>query len=100
MTVSAMVLGDAPGYWPLTTTVGGTISGYSLMGRFGIASKPATVIKIASTVANIGRSMKKEEIFIGMAYLAAGAAPPPMVTRSGVTVIPGCTRCAPLTTMT
>src|SRR6202042_2229282 len=64
MTVSAMVFGDAPGYWPLTTTVGGTISGYSLIGRFGIASKPATVIKIARTVAKIGRSMKNEEIFM------------------------------------
>src|ERR1700677_2175790 len=64
MTVSAMVFGDAPGYWPLTPTVGGTISGYSLIGRFGIASKPATVIKIARTVAKIGRSMKNEEIFM------------------------------------
>src|SRR3981189_3617675 len=66
MTVSAMVLGEAPGYWPLTTTVGGTISGYSLIGRFGIASKPATVINIASPSANIGRSMKNEEMFIGL----------------------------------
>src|SRR6202042_1631288 len=67
MTVSAMVLGEAPGYWPLTTTVGGTISGYSLIGRLGIASKPATVIKMARTVAKIGRSMKNEEIFIAWA---------------------------------
>src|ERR1700692_2409267 len=66
MTVSAMVFGEAPGYWPLTTTVGGTISGYSLMGSAGMASSPATVIKIASTVAKIGRSMKKEEMFIGL----------------------------------
>src|ERR1700689_2462121 len=65
MTVSAMVLGEAPGYWPLTTTVGGTISGYSLIGRLGIGSKPATVIKMARTVAKIGRSMKNEEIFMG-----------------------------------
>src|SRR5277367_1570308 len=65
MTVSAMVLGEAPGYCPLTTTVGGTISGYSLIGSTGMASKPATVINIASTVANIGRSIKNEEIFIG-----------------------------------
>src|ERR1700679_3677723 len=64
MTVSAMVFGDAPGYWPLTTTVGGTISGYSLIGKFGIASKPATVIRMARTVAKIGRSMKNEEIFM------------------------------------
>ena len=65
ITVSAMVFGDAPGYWPLTTTVGGTISGYSLIGSAGIASRPATVMMMASTVAKIGRSMKNEEIFIG-----------------------------------
>src|ERR1700742_4199428 len=64
ITVSAMVLGDAPGYWPLTTTVGGTISGYSLIGRFGMASSPPTVIRMARTGAKIGRSMKNEEIFI------------------------------------
>src|SRR6202790_3634678 len=63
MTVSAMVFGEPPGYWPLTTTVGGTISGYSLIGSTGIASSPATVITIASTVAKIGRSMKNEEIY-------------------------------------
>ena len=67
MTVSAMVLGEAPGYCPLTTTVGGTISGYSLMGRLGMARRPATVSKIASTVAKIGRSMKNEEMFIALA---------------------------------
>src|SRR5271156_7202541 len=72
MTVSAMVLGDAPGYWPLTTTVGGTISGYSLIGSTGIASSPATVSRIASTVAKIGRSMKNEEIFIAGALLRRG----------------------------
>ena len=57
---------------------------------------------MASTVANIGRSMKNEEIFIGdrLTRLRAPAASPPMVTRCGVTVTPGCTRCAPLTTMT
>src|SRR3984893_4424950 len=66
ITVSAMVLGEAPGYWPLTTTVGGTISGYSLMGRLGIANNPPTVISMASTVANMGRSMKNEEMFIGI----------------------------------
>src|SRR6202035_998070 len=94
-----MVLGEAPGYWPLTTTVGGTISGYSLMGRLGIANNPPTVISMASTVANIGRSMKNEEMFIGTLQDAAGASAP-MVTFCGVTVTPGCTRCAPFTTMT
>src|ERR1700761_6731694 len=64
ITVSAMVLGEAPGYWPLTTTVGGTISGYSLIGSVGMGMRPATVIRMGSTVAKIGRSMKNEEMFI------------------------------------
>src|ERR1700734_161135 len=66
MTVSAMVLGEAPGYWPLTTTVGGTISGYSLIGNDGMANSPAVAIRIASTAANIGRSMNTEEMFMGL----------------------------------
>src|ERR1700712_4479526 len=77
ITVSAMVFGEAPGYWPLMTTVGGTISGYSLMGSPGMANRPATVMMIASTVAKIGRSMKKEEMFIGSTpyfVFAAGSA--------------------------
>src|SRR5271156_994471 len=64
ITVSAMVFGEAPGYCPLTTTVGGTISGYSLMGSSGMARRPATVIRIARTEAKIGRSMKNEEMFM------------------------------------
>src|ERR1700682_847872 len=64
MTVSAIVFGEAPGYWPLTTTVGGTISGYSLIGSAGIASRPATVKRMAITVAKIGRSIKKDEMFM------------------------------------
>src|SRR6202021_46238 len=98
MTVSAMVFGEAPGYWPLTTTVGGTISGYSLIGSDGIASSPPTAMMMGRTEANIGRSMKNEEIFMvcRRPYEGAGAdASPPMVTRCGVTVTPGCTRCAP-----
>src|ERR1700690_2667472 len=69
ITVSAMVFGDAPGYWPLTTTVGGTISGYSVIGSDGMASRPAVVMMIASVVAKIGRSMKKAEIFIEVELL-------------------------------
>src|SRR6267154_769305 len=69
ITDSAIVLGEAPGYWPLTTTVGGTISGYSLIGSTGIANIPAAVMRIASTVAKIGRSMKNDEMFIGRATL-------------------------------
>src|SRR5258706_15953956 len=72
ITDSAIVLGEAPGYWPLTTTVGGTISGYSLIGSAGIASRPATVKRMAITVAKIGRSIKKDEMFIVPASIPHG----------------------------
>ena len=62
---------------------------------------------IASTEAKIGRSMKKEEMFIASYFAAAAGAgvrqrqaSAPIVTFCGVTVMPGCTRCAPFTTMT
>src|SRR6266446_1264647 len=42
-------------------TVGGTTSGYSLIGNSGIAIAPATKITIDSTAAKIGRSMKNLE---------------------------------------
>src|SRR5687768_5195791 len=74
MTVSAMVFGDAPGYWPETTTVGGTISGYSLIGRMGSAIRPATTTMMEITDAKIGRSMKKEDMFMRAARSSAAAA--------------------------
>src|SRR5258706_4321397 len=72
ITDSAIVLGEAPGYWPLTTTVGGTISGYSLIGSAGIASRPATVKRMAITVAKIGRSIKKDEMFMAPVSILHG----------------------------
>src|SRR3979490_3561123 len=42
-------------------TVGGTTSGYSLIGNIGIAIAPATKITIDNTAAKIGRSMKNLE---------------------------------------
>ncbi len=62
-TVWAMVSGLAPGKTARTCTVGGTTSGYSLMGSTCIASSPATVMMMDSTVAKIGRSMKNREMF-------------------------------------
>ena len=62
-TVSAIVLGLAPGYVPRTTTVGGTTLGYSLIGSTNSDSAPATVISSDRTAAKIGRSMKKRETF-------------------------------------
>ena len=63
-TVSAMVSGLAPGKLARTWTVGGTTSGYSLIGRTCIDSRPAMVMTIDSTVAKIGRSMKNREMFM------------------------------------
>ncbi|EKQ63187.1 hypothetical protein WS7_03285 [Xanthomonas citri pv. malvacearum str. GSPB2388] len=73
-TVSAMTLGLAPGYTARTCTLGGTTSGYSLIGRSGMAIRPAAKMMIDSTAAKIGRSMKKREKSIGMVLkeVAAG----------------------------
>src|SRR5512145_1579865 len=50
-------------------TTGGAISGYCAMGKVRIAARPAITIKIDSTAAKIGLSMKKREI-IGRGYFA------------------------------
>jgi hypothetical protein len=57
-TVSEIVLGFAPGYVACTATVGGTTSGYSLMGNRHIAINPMRKM-IESTPAKTGRRMKK-----------------------------------------
>jgi hypothetical protein len=57
-TVSAMVLGVAPGYVARTTMVGGTTSGYSLMGSLKSASRPIVKMAMDSTPAKIGRRIK------------------------------------------
>jgi hypothetical protein len=44
-----------------TVTTGGAISGYWAMGRMRIAARPAMTMKMDSTAARIGRSMKKRE---------------------------------------
>lgn len=73
-TVSAMTLGLAPGYTARTCTLGGTTSGYSLIGSSGMAIRPAAKMMIDSTAAKIGRSMKKREKSIGVVLkeVAAG----------------------------
>ena len=42
-------------------TTGGAISGYCAIGSARIAARPASTMKIESTAAKIGRSMKKRE---------------------------------------
>ncbi|MCD8183050.1 MAG: hypothetical protein LUE99_08085 [Bacteroides sp.] len=41
--------------------MGGVISGYCAMGRMPSVTSPATTMSSASTVANMGRSMKNFE---------------------------------------
>src|SRR6266436_1744531 len=61
-TVSATTWALAPGYWIVTATAGGVIGGYCAMGRANSAISPVRVMKMDSTAAKIGRSMKKREI--------------------------------------
>src|SRR5579872_3895440 len=63
-TVSAITFGFAPGYVALTTTVGGTTSGYWATGSLNRASPPTRTITIDNTEAKIGRSIKKWENFM------------------------------------
>src|SRR5262245_12697085 len=71
-TVSAMVFGFAPGYTARTTTVGGTTSGYSLMGNRHSESAPTMKIISDSTPAKIGRLMKKWENFMARSVGGGG----------------------------
>src|SRR5436189_6073862 len=64
-----MVFGFAPGYVARTTIVGGTTSGYSLIGNRTIAIRPTMKMMIESTPAKIGRRMKKWEKFITFSWL-------------------------------
>src|ERR1700761_5940460 len=63
-TVSAMVCGLAPGNCAVTTTEGGTTSGYSEMGSWVMAIRPARKMMTEITPAKIGRSIKNLERFI------------------------------------
>src|ERR1051325_6405304 len=77
-TVSEMVFGFAPGYDARTTMVGGTTSGYSLIGNRHIAIKPTRKMIAESTPAKIGRRMKKWENFIlGLRWKLVGRTPHP-----------------------
>src|SRR5690349_16559310 len=62
-TVSAMVLGLAPGNCAVTTTDGGTTSGYSEIGSCSMAISPARNKAMEITPAKIGRSMKNFDRF-------------------------------------
>src|SRR6516162_5277559 len=66
-TVSATTTALAPGYWQVTWTEGGVISGYWAMGR---AYRAAMTMTIEMTQAAMGRSMKN---FASMAGLPFGS---------------------------
>ena len=66
VTVSATVWASAPVYVVVTWTCGGTICGYSEIGRTKMQMPPISSMSRASTVAKIGRPMKK----LTMAVLA------------------------------
>jgi hypothetical protein len=65
-TVWAITVGLAPGSRVLTTTEGGTTSGYSEIGSRKMAIRPARKVRIDSTDAKIGRSTKNFEKPMGM----------------------------------
>src|ERR1700726_111024 len=60
-TVCETTAADAPAKVAVTSTVGGAISGYSLIGSARNDMAPTSVMMIAMTAANIGRSIKKGE---------------------------------------
>src|SRR5271168_215043 len=54
-----------------TCTCGGEIGGYCAIGKLNTAIPPASVMRMDSTVAKIGRSMKKCESIIRRSLLLA-----------------------------
>src|SRR3954453_10945117 len=60
-TVSATTLALAPGYWQVTETVGGVISGYWATGSLTTDTSPASVMTMEITDARMGRLMKTLE---------------------------------------
>src|SRR5712671_1686950 len=60
-TVAATTSALAPGYWPLTLTTGGAISGYWATGSRPTDTAPRMTKTIETTAAKIGRSIKKWE---------------------------------------
>src|SRR5271163_1540805 len=70
-TVSAMVCGLAPGNCAVTTTEGGTTSGYSETGSCVIAIRPARKMAAEITPAKIGRSMKNLDRFMSASFPCA-----------------------------
>ena len=58
VTVSSSVLASAPGYIAEMPISGGAIEGYCATGSWRMASPPASMMRMATTHAKMGRSMK------------------------------------------
>src|SRR6267378_1544847 len=58
----SIVTASAPMYVVETLTCGGTISGNWARGRLRMAIRPTMTVRMAITIATIGRSMKNLEI--------------------------------------
>src|SRR5882762_7120384 len=65
-TVSWTVVAEAPGYVVLICTEGGAIGGYCSIGSVKTDKAPATMIRMAMTIAKIGRSMKNLAMLLGL----------------------------------
>src|SRR5216683_1055527 len=74
-TVAATTSALAPGYWPLTLTTGGAISGYWATGSRPTDTAPTMTKTIETTAAKIGRSMKKWEMRMGGPAVSIDAGP-------------------------
>src|SRR5579859_4585404 len=62
------VLASAPGYVAVTRISGGTMLGYCEIGSVSIETTPMTTVRMAMTIATIGRRMKNFD----MDYLPDG----------------------------
>jgi hypothetical protein len=56
--VLSSVVASAPGKVAVTAICGGASAGNCAIGRVRIASRPNSIVRMASTQAKIGRSMK------------------------------------------
>src|SRR5215469_3951268 len=72
-TVAATTSALAPGYWPLTRTTGGAISGYCATGSRVTDTAPTIRKTMETTAAKIGRSMKKWERRTGLTSIGVDA---------------------------
>ncbi|MNS84688.1 hypothetical protein D3C72_1185230 [compost metagenome] len=61
-TVSEITEAEAPGYFVVTLTCGGTIGGYCSIGKAKIEASPAIIIMRERTVEKTGLSIKNFEI--------------------------------------